>query len=151
MDHQITPVTLAVGLRDAFLRYFDTAFWINDESVMRERRTLLEQPGALVGQIMLEPVIPYASTERMLDVTARVGISERVARDVGKAVFPNVSPEDLKLREHQGRAIAHHFQSGDTPGAMSSSRRVPVQVRPRLSFAAAAAPGGRGIDLARPT
>lgn len=116
MDHQITPVTLAVGLRDAFLRYFDTAFWINDESVMRERRTLLEQPGALVGQIMLEPVIPYASTERMLDVTARVGISERVARDVGKAVFPNVSPEDLKLREHQGRAIAHHFQSGDTPG-----------------------------------
>ncbi|MEB3982524.1 DEAD/DEAH box helicase [Mycobacterium sp. 663a-19] len=115
MDHQITPATLAAGLRDAFLRYFDTAFWLNDESVMRERRTLLEQPGALVGQIMLEPVIPYASTERLLDVTARVGISEHVARDVAKAVFPNIAADDLKLREHQARAIAHHFQSGDSP------------------------------------
>nr|WP_239652094.1 DEAD/DEAH box helicase [Mycobacterium sp. UM_NZ2] len=113
MDYQITPVTLAEGLRDAFLRYFDTAFWLNDESVMRERRTLLEQPGALVGQIMLEPVMPYASTERLLDVAARVGISERVARHTAKAVFPNVSADDLKLREHQVRAIGHHFQSGD--------------------------------------
>jgi DEAD/DEAH box helicase domain-containing protein len=115
VDHQITPVTLTVSLRDAFLRYFDTAFWLNDESVMRERRTLLEQPGALVGQIMLEPVIPYASTEQLLDVAARVGISEHVARDVAKAVFPNVAADDLTLREHQARAIAHHFQSGDSP------------------------------------
>lgn len=115
MDHQITPVTLAVGLRDAFLRYFDTAFWLNDESVMRERRKLLEQPGALVGEIMLEPVIPYASTERLLDVTARVGISDQVARDVAKAVFPGFSADEMRLREHQAQAIAHHFQSGDCP------------------------------------
>ncbi|MCV7436529.1 DEAD/DEAH box helicase [Mycobacterium seoulense] len=82
---------------------------------MRERRTLLEQPGALVGQIMLEPVIPHASTERLLDVAARVSISERVARDVARAVFPNVAADDLKLREHQARAIAHHFKSGNSP------------------------------------
>ena len=114
MDHQITPIALASDLREAFLRYFDTAFWLNDESVMSERRALLEQPGALVGQIMLEPVIPYANTERLLDVAARVGIPQAIAIDVAKAVFPDVAADELKLREHQAKAVFHHFQDGDS-------------------------------------
>ena len=73
MDNPITPISLADGLRDAFLRYYDTAFWLNDESMMTERRALLEQSGALVGQIMLEPVIPYTNTDRLIDVAAKVG------------------------------------------------------------------------------
>ncbi|WP_396910632.1 DEAD/DEAH box helicase [Mycolicibacterium sp.] len=116
MPNQITPVSLADGLRDAFLRYYDTAFWLNDESIMAERRALLEKPGALVGQIMLEPVIPYANTDRLIDVAAKAGIAERVVRNVASAVFPNVGPDELRLREHQAKAIAHHFQSGDSAG-----------------------------------
>lgn len=109
MEH-LTPITLANGLRDAYLRYFDTAFWLDDESVMRERRALLERPGALVGQVMIEPVIPYANTERLLDVARSSGISESVARQVGSALFPGIAPEDIALREHQAKSIAHHFQ-----------------------------------------
>ncbi|WP_285029787.1 DEAD/DEAH box helicase [Mycolicibacterium sp. lyk4-40-TYG-92] len=116
MDSPITPISLADGLRDAFLRYYDTAFWLNDESMMTERRALLEQPGAVIGQIMLEPVIPYTNTDRLIDVAAKVGIPERVARNVASAVFPNVVPGELRLREHQAEAIAHHFQSGDSDG-----------------------------------
>lgn len=116
MDNPITPISLADGLRDAFLRYYDTAFWLNDESMMTERRALLEQPGALVGQIMLESVIPYANTDRLLDVATKVGIPEQLARNVAAAVFPNVGPDELRLREHQAEAIAHHFQSGDSAG-----------------------------------
>lgn len=113
MDDQITPITLASDLRDAFLRYFDTAFWLNDGSVLKERRDLLEKSGALVGEIMLEPVIPYASTEHLLTVAERSDISEQVARDVANAVFPLVEADALKLREHQAQAIVHHFQDGD--------------------------------------
>lgn len=113
---QITPVTLADGLREAYIRYFDTAFWLNDESVMGERRTLLEQNEALVGQVMIEPVIPYANTERLLDVSARAGISEATARAVGAAVFPDIPIDELALREHQAQAIVHHFKDGAAEG-----------------------------------
>lgn len=44
----ITPSSLAQGLKDAYLRYFDTAFWLSDESIMAERRALLEKSGVLV-------------------------------------------------------------------------------------------------------
>ncbi len=113
---QITPVSLADALREAYIRYFDTAFWLNDESVMGERRLLLEQGEALVGQIMIEPVIPYANTERLLDVSAKLGISEAAARAVGSALFPDVVIEDLRLREHQAQSIEHHFLDGAAMG-----------------------------------
>ncbi|MFF3566887.1 DEAD/DEAH box helicase [Nocardia jiangxiensis] len=113
---QITPVTLADELRDAYLRYFDTAFWLNDESIMSERRVLLEQNQALVGQIMIEPVIPYANTQRLLDAAGQSGISEAAARNVAAALFPSVPPDDLKLREHQAQSILHHFKDGSAPG-----------------------------------
>lgn len=113
---QLTPVSLANELRDAYLRYFDTAFWLNDEEIMAERRSLLEQGEALVGQIMIEPVIPYTNTERLLDVSRRSGIADAAARDVGTALFPNVGIDELKLREHQAQSIQHHFKDGGAAG-----------------------------------
>ncbi len=113
---QITPVSLADALREAYIRYFDTAFWLNDDSVMSERRSLLEQSEALVGQIMIEPVIPYTNTDRLLDVSAKLGISDAATRAVGSALFPNVPTEALRLREHQAQSIEHHFLDGTAPG-----------------------------------
>ena len=80
------PSKLAGDLRDAYLRYFDTAFWLDDESVMRDRRALLEAPGALVGQVLLEPVVPYLNVTPLLEVTEDCGIDDKVARAVGRAV-----------------------------------------------------------------
>lgn len=76
-----TPTRLARELKDAFLRYFDTAFWLDDEDLMRERAALLEAPGALVGDVMLEPVVPYPNTKPLLDVAASVGIDPRWRRE----------------------------------------------------------------------
>jgi hypothetical protein len=42
-----------------------------DDDIVAERRSLLEQGDALVGQIMIEPVIPYTNTDRLLDVAQR--------------------------------------------------------------------------------
>lgn len=99
------PKRLADDLRDAYMRYFDTAFWLADESLMRERRALLEQPGALVGGVLLEPVVPYPNVVPMLDVADDVGLSRETARRVARAVFPGTDPADLRLRQHQAEAI----------------------------------------------
>lgn len=111
-----TPITLAEGLRDAYLRYFDTAFWLNDESVMAERRRLLEQPGALLGRLMIEPIVPYANSAKLKDVGQRTGLPAEVTEAVGAALFPMVVPADLALREHQAQSVMHHFRDGRSEG-----------------------------------
>lgn len=114
--NQTTPQTLASGLRDAYLRYFDTAFWLNDESVMAERRELLEKPGVLLGKVMIEPVIPYANTELLSDVAARADIPVKAAERVASALFPGIASDSLRLRQHQAQSVLHHFKPGSAPG-----------------------------------
>ncbi|MDH6281547.1 DEAD/DEAH box helicase [Prescottella agglutinans] len=112
----ITPVTLADGLRETYLRYFDTAFWLNDDDIMAERRELLGMPGALLGKVMIEPVMPYPNTARLDDVAATARIPESVARRVATALFPGAPADEIALREHQANSIVHHFLEGSSKG-----------------------------------
>jgi DEAD/DEAH box helicase domain-containing protein len=111
-----SPTQLASQLRDAYLKYFDTAFWLDDESVMRERRRLLGANGALVGDVMIEPVLPYLNTEPILDVAASAGIQPEIAVQVARALFPGVDASTLKLRVHQAASIRHNLLPGTEPG-----------------------------------
>ncbi|MEV6889374.1 DEAD/DEAH box helicase [Kribbella sp. NPDC051137] len=104
------PTKLARDLRDVFLKYFDTAFWLDDNAVMEERRTLLEARGALVGDLMIEPVMPYANTHLLTEVAHRAGINADVAELVGEALFPGAAKSELRLREHQADSIEHSFR-----------------------------------------
>ncbi len=110
------PLRLAADLRDAYLRYFDTAFWLDDENLMKERRRLLEAPGALVGSVLLEPLVPYPNVVEYYEVTRGCGIDDAIARGVAEAVFPGVAAHDLKLRSHQAAAIRRSLAHGNTPG-----------------------------------
>ncbi|MDH3048668.1 DEAD/DEAH box helicase [Gordonia sp. 135] len=112
----ITPVTLSDSLRDTYVRYFDTAFWLNNDAVMAERRALLAKPGALVGKVMIEPVIPYPNTARLDDVTSDAGIPASIGRRVATALFPGAPEHKITLREHQANSIRHHFLPGDAVG-----------------------------------
>ncbi|NKY38112.1 DEAD/DEAH box helicase [Cellulomonas septica] len=129
------PLHLADDLREAYLKYFDTAFWLADESLMRERRALLEEPGALVGEVLLEPVLPYPNVVPLLDLAPVVGVSPDTARRVAQAVFPAVDPADLKLREHQAQAIRHALGTRDvvvtsgTGSGKTESFLLPVLLR----------------------
>lgn len=108
----ITPVTLADTLRDTYLRYFDTAFWLNDDAVMAERREILAKPGALIGQVMIEPVMPYLNTAKLDEVAAESGLPASIARRVATALFAGAQSEQISLREHQANSIRHHFLPG---------------------------------------
>lgn len=109
-----TPLTLRDDLASAYLRYVDTAFWLRNEQLMRERRNILQSKDMLLSECLLEPVLPYPATEDLLDATRQVGISDEAARIVGKALFGSfVKPgEPITLREHQAEAVLHHFKPG---------------------------------------
>ena len=51
-----TPANVLSYIQEAYHRYYDSAFWMRDEYIMRERRALLDEAGLTVtAQEMQEP------------------------------------------------------------------------------------------------
>ena len=69
----VNPISVHEDLRAAYLRYFDTAYWLRDSRLMAERRALLNQRGLLFTDPLLEPVLPYDATVPLSEVCERVG------------------------------------------------------------------------------
>lgn len=107
-----TPVKIADDLRDAFLRYIDTAYALRDQTLSDERRRLLlEGQGNLFAPLMLEPVLPYDGFASVDEAARQAGVDARDLGDVLRAVF-SVTPDalsDVKLRKHQAAALTTHF------------------------------------------
>ena len=57
------PIEIRDRLLEQYLRYYDTPFAVNSESVMRERRELLEAEGEISRDVWLEPIAPYKQYE----------------------------------------------------------------------------------------
>lgn len=79
------PISVSEDLREAYLRYIDTAFWLRDPRLIAERRRLLEQDGRLFTDPLLEPVVPHDAEVSLLDVCREVGISSETGDIVGRA------------------------------------------------------------------
>ncbi|MFM2475288.1 hypothetical protein, partial [Burkholderia cenocepacia] len=101
------PLTLRDDLTSAYKRYIDTAYWLRDPRLMAERRRLLDAPGLLASECLLEPVLPYPATDDLLAVARETGIDESVASIVGDALFGSFVPagESIMLRSHQAEAV----------------------------------------------
>ncbi|WP_404850296.1 DEAD/DEAH box helicase [Dietzia kunjamensis] len=116
--HAQDPLDTYDGLKDAYLRYYETTYWLRDPDLRKERRALLERPGKLFTEPLIEPVLPYPSTDELLEIAQSVGIEDRVADAVGRALFGGfVDPDSpITLRAHQAEAIRHSFRPGIEPG-----------------------------------
>lgn len=112
------PTVLQQRLLDGYLRYYDTAFWLRDASMLEERRQLLERPNRIAADVLLEPVIPYVSTEAIGDVLGRAGFDVALARQLATALFDfgGQVDETFKLRRHQGEALGASLLSGAAEG-----------------------------------
>lgn len=107
-----TPAKIADDLRDAFLRYIDTAYALRDPALAAERRRLLlEGQSNLFAPLMLEPVPPYDGVASVERAARHAGVDVRDVRDVVQAVF-GVQPDQIanvQLRSHQATALTTHF------------------------------------------
>ena len=101
---------MADGIRSTNLRYVDTAFWLKDEKLRAERRALLEEPGALVQDVYLEPVLPYDNVEPARAAFKGVGLDETQSDLLARGLF-GVPVADLRLRQHQAEALRRSMSS----------------------------------------
>jgi DEAD/DEAH box helicase domain-containing protein len=109
---------VADELRAAYLRYFDTAFWLRDERLMAERVRRLDEDALLFADPLLEPVLPYDASEDMLATCAEAGLDEAAASVVGDALFGQFRSDDgvIRLRKHQADAVRRSFVPGAAQG-----------------------------------
>lgn len=103
MTGQVTPTELHARLRDGYLRYFDTAFWLRKPALMSERRQILEGGDLVSKEPLLEPVRPYSGGLSFRDAGSRLGVDEQQCERLSGMLFPGA--EAARLREHQLRAL----------------------------------------------
>lgn len=108
------PIRVYDEIKDAYLRYIDTAYWLRSAELMGERRALLADTELLFTDVLLEPVLPYDSTELLAHVIDELGIDPHVGDLVGEALFGEYTPagEPFRLRQHQADALRQSLQSG---------------------------------------
>lgn len=93
-------------LKDAYFRYYDTAFWVRTQAVREERRARLAADGVISREPLLEPVLPYPPATPVSEVAGRVGISGEAADRLARMLFPGLASDgSFRLREHQARAL----------------------------------------------
>ena len=112
------PLSVHDDLRAAYLRYFDTAFWLRDPRLMAERRRLLEDSSLLFTDPLLEPVLPYDATVPLAEVCEQAGISPQTGEIVGRALFGAFTApgSPVLLRAHQAEAVLRSFRPGTADG-----------------------------------
>ena len=105
------PARIQAGIREGYLRYFDTAFWLRDEKLMAERRRLLEQDGLVFQDALIEPLPTYPTDRTILEVCADAGLDQGVANRLGAMLFG----EDggFELWKHQARSLLVSLAPGD--------------------------------------
>lgn len=120
------PIGSFQRIRDQYLAYLETAFRISDPGVSSERRRLLEQPGQLCTEPMLEPIPRYAQEEWTIqdlpDHAAQVvpGFSDRSVRLFTELITKGLfSRSDIPFYKHQTTMLARGTRPG-SPGIVTS-------------------------------
>ncbi|PLC11322.1 hypothetical protein AUQ48_02485 [Kocuria flava] len=105
------PSDLAADLQEAYLRHYESEFMLRDKELAKERAALLQEPGRLLAEPLLEPVLPYASNIKLKDIARRCSVDPRAAEVVGRALFGRYTDADapVKLRGHQANAFLTSF------------------------------------------
>ncbi|MFZ2028847.1 MAG: DEAD/DEAH box helicase [Vitreimonas sp.] len=96
-----TPSRVLSYIQEAYLKYYDTAFWLRDPALLAERRKLLEITGATSQEVLLEAVLPYRSTLSAAEAGARAGLNEGQSALLAKIVFDGA----FNYRKHQAEAL----------------------------------------------
>ncbi|GER23592.1 hypothetical protein NCCP1664_20870 [Zafaria cholistanensis] len=115
MTSKPQPISVSNDLREAFLRYFNTNYRLRSPGLTADREDLVGKEGQIFREPLVEPVLPYPTTDDLLDVAGRAGYSEAVAQSVGSAFFRDYvgEGERLGLRHHQAESVLINRGQGE--------------------------------------
>ena len=120
------PIGGFLRIRELYITYLETAFRIGDVAVSRERRALLESPGALCTAPLLEPLPRYKSVDwslRELSSLEEGPLAEFTPESrkafVRLAAAGLFDGEDVRLYRHQASMLARGTRQGQ-PGIVTS-------------------------------
>jgi DEAD/DEAH box helicase domain-containing protein len=99
---EANPVKVIDYIRDAYLRYYDSAFWMRDQAIMEERREILRADGVMAREPLLEAVPQYPSTDPIVEACAKAGLDPFVGGNLAKVVF---GASEVRLRKHQAQSL----------------------------------------------
>lgn len=111
MVRKSAPSEVLEYIQGAYHKYYDSAFWMRDEALMRERRALLENTGLTAQEILLEAVLAYPSAVPIDEACREVGLPEEVATHLGQIVFG----KGVDLRKHQAQSLVTSLAPNESP------------------------------------
>jgi len=111
---QKTPLEIYEAIKETYIKYLDSAFWLRDANVMAERRTLLSEDGVISTPPILEVILPYENSTTVKEVCDSVGLDSEVAENLAQAIFNQSA--NFSLRQHQALALEACFKFGSPSG-----------------------------------
>lgn len=103
-----SPNGVSDAILDAFLRYYDTAYKLRDDSMMTERRQLLTAPGTTLA----EPYLEYMPTFAQSDQSMKEWGQETGFSDLAEFVSLGLLPYE-RAYEHQMSALNSSLSGED--------------------------------------
>lgn len=107
------PLAVRDAIQDALMTHVESETWFRSRSLTEERRELLRDGRSLMQDVLLEPVLPYDGTHSGMDVLRGVGLTEREADLLLRALFQVDDGRVIKLRAHQAEALEAAFATSD--------------------------------------
>lgn len=97
------PIRIEKSIREAYLRYYDTAYWLRDRELANERRALLSADGTVFQEPLIEPIPRYLNGSSIGDICSDLGFDSDLAAELANVMFGG-EPE-FELRKHQEIAL----------------------------------------------
>jgi DEAD/DEAH box helicase domain-containing protein len=96
------PINTFINIRDAYLRYLDSPFWLRYQALREERRQILNRDRQLYREPLIEPLPPYELSDfNTAQACEALGVPRRVADFLAQGLFPD---RERMLYRHQFQA-----------------------------------------------
>lgn len=113
----IDPIGAFNRIRDFYISYLETAFYIRDSAMSRERRDLLEAAGSLCTEPIIEPITRYETTKfKLHDLIHDRAVDERL---------PGFSPKEREAFVHLALAGLFEIVPQSGSGGIPRARHYP--------------------------
>jgi DEAD/DEAH box helicase domain-containing protein len=96
------PLEVFSHVKEAYSRYYDSAFRIKYEKLLKERGELINSPGVAAQDMLIEAVLPYPGCVPVKQACHDAGLRGEIAPILSEIIFG--SP-DVNLRQHQAEAL----------------------------------------------